>query len=91
MIVGIASAVYNNIPIKVTLNDKVKPGVVDILTPNMNIGNTANITAKGSTLSITIKDPNRFIVKNENNVSSFNYGFTAKMEGQYRIEVKEYR
>ena len=88
IIVGIASVIYNNIPIKVTLNDKVKPGVMDILTHNMNIGNTANVTAKGSALSITIKDPNRHIIRNENNVSSFNYDFTAKMEGQYKIEVK---
>ena len=36
ILIGIMSAVYNTIPVEVSIGSTLQPGKVDILTPNMN-------------------------------------------------------
>ncbi len=55
ILVGVMSAIYNSIPVEVSIGNTLQPGKIDILTPNMNIGNTANITVTGSAFNITIQ------------------------------------
>jgi hypothetical protein len=88
IIIGIASAVYTNIPVDVRLSGSIKPGTTDNLTPNMNIGNSANIVITGSKFNVTITDPDRHIIKAERGNSIFNYNLVAEKEGQYTITTK---
>ena len=50
IVIGIASVLYNNTPVDVPLTGTLKPRAKDILTPNMNTGNIADIIVKGSAL-----------------------------------------
>jgi hypothetical protein len=62
--------------------------MTDILTPNMNIGGTADILITGSIFNITITDPVKHTIKSEaRRTSDFNYNFTAEKEGDYKIEI----
>jgi hypothetical protein len=88
IVIGIASVLYNNTPVNVPLKGTLKPGLTDILTPNMNIGNTADILINGSTFNVTITDPNKQIIKFEHGISDFNYNFSSEKQGVYRIEIK---
>ena len=89
IIIGIASVIYTNTPLKVSINEKLKPGLSDILTPNMNKGNTASINISGGSISnIVIKDPDKQTIKAQNGISVFNYILNAKKEGQYVITIK---
>jgi hypothetical protein len=88
IVIGTASILYNNTPVNVPLKGTLKPGLTDILTPNMNIGNTADILINGSTFNVTITDPNKQIIKLEHGISDFNYNFSSEKEGVYRIEIK---
>jgi hypothetical protein len=54
----------------------------------MNIGNTANITLTGSSFNITIADPDRKIIRSDNDSSYFRYILVAKKEGEHTITVK---
>ena len=47
------------------LHGIIKTGMTDILTPNMNIGGTADIIITGSIFNITITDPVKHIIKSE--------------------------
>ena len=89
IIIGIASVIYTNTPLKVSINEKLKPGLSDILTPNMNKGNTASIIISGGSIAnIVIKDPDKQTIKAQNGLSNFNYILSAKKEGQYVITIK---
>ena len=88
IVIGIASVIYNNTPVDVPLKGTLKPGLTDILTPNMNIGNTADILINGSTFNVTIMDPNKQLIKFEHGISNFNYNFASEKEGVYGIEIK---
>jgi hypothetical protein len=88
IVIGIASVLYNNTPVSVPLKGTLKPGLTDILTPNMNIGNTADILINGSTFNVTIMDPNKQLIKFEHGISNFNYNFASEKEGVYGIEIK---
>ena len=85
--IGIASSVYSNVPVDVRLDNTVRPGTVDVITPDMNIENTANIAVKGSTFYIEIKDPDGQVIESKSNISSFSYDLTAQKAGQYRIAI----
>jgi len=87
IVIGAASSIYSNIAVDVSFNDKVKPGSPDILTPDMNVGNTASVAVNGSTFNIKIEDPDRKLITSKNNVTSFNYDLTAQKAGQHRIEI----
>jgi hypothetical protein len=86
--IGIASVLYNNTPVDVPLTGTIKPSMTDILTPNMNIGNTAHIVINGSISNVIITDPNKQLIKSAEAVSNFAYNLIAKKEGIYRIEIK---
>ncbi|MGH9877578.1 MAG: hypothetical protein ACRD5H_08060, partial [Nitrososphaerales archaeon] len=45
--IGIASSVYSSVPVDVPLDYTLKPGMVDVISPNMNAGNTLAITVSG--------------------------------------------
>jgi hypothetical protein len=86
--IGIASVIYNNTPVDVPLAGTIKPGMADVLTPNMNIGNTAHIVINGSIFNVNITDPNKQLIKSVDATSNFVYNLIAKKEGVHRIEIK---
>jgi hypothetical protein len=88
IVIGIASVLYNNIPVDVPLTGTIKPSMTDILTPNMNIGNTAHVVINGSVFNVIITDPNKQLMKSADDVSNFDYNLIAKKEGVHRIEIK---
>jgi hypothetical protein len=88
IVIGIASVLYNNIPVDVSLTGTIKPSMTDILTPNMNIGNTAHVVINGSVFNVIITDPNKQLMKSADAVSNFDYNLIAKKEGVHRIEIK---
>ena len=85
--IGIASSVYSNVPVDVRLDNTIRPGTVDVITPDMNVENTGSITVSGSTFYIEIKDPDGQLIESKSDVSSFNYDLTAQKAGQYRITI----
>jgi|SoiMetStandDraft_2_1073263.scaffolds.fasta_scaffold27879_2 hypothetical protein len=87
--IGTASAVYNSIPVEVSIDNSIQPNKTDIIAPNMNIGNTAKITVTGSLFNITITDPDRKIIRSDNESSYFHYILVAQKEGKHTITVKD--
>jgi hypothetical protein len=85
--IGTVSAVYNSIPVEVPIDNSIQPSKTDIITPNMNTGNTANITVKGSLFNITITDPDRKVITSDNESSYFHYFLVAQKEGEHTIAV----
>jgi len=85
--IGAASSIYSNIAVDVPLDNTVRPGAPDIITPDMDVGNTASISVTGSTFNIKIEDPVRQVIISENNVTSFSYDLKAQKAGQHRIEI----
>jgi hypothetical protein len=85
--IGIASSVYSNIAVDVPLDGKVSAGKTDELTPNMDVGNTASLTVKGSTFSVKIKDPSGKAIASRANQTDFTYHLSADKEGQYRFLI----
>ena len=88
ILVGAISAFYNSIPVEVPIGNSVQPGKIDVLTPNMNVENTANVTIKGSAFSIAIADPDGKVIKSGNNLSIFHYIVVAKKEGEHTITIR---
>lgn len=88
VLIGTISAFYNAIPVEVPIDNTVPSGKIDILTPNMNAGNTANITIAGSTFNIAIADPDKKIVKSGNDITDFHYTFVAQKDGEHTITVR---
>jgi hypothetical protein len=88
IVVGAISAFYNSIPVEVPIGNTVQPGNTDILTPNMNVQNTANITITGSTFNVVIAGPDDKVIKSGNNLSDFHYVVVAKNEGEHRITIR---
>lgn len=85
--IGIASSIYSGIPVDVPLDNTLKPGQIDVMTPDMNQGNTADITVQGSSYEIGIKDPDGHDLLFERGNSTFNYKLAAQKAGEYRILV----
>jgi hypothetical protein len=85
--IGIASSIYSTIPVDVALDNTVRPGMVDVMTPDMNAGSTASISVAGSTFDVEIKDPDGQVIASESNSSSFSYDLAAQKAGQHRITV----
>jgi hypothetical protein len=52
------------------------------------MGNNAYIIINGSVFKVVITDPNHQLIKSVDAASYFNYNFTSKKEGVYRIEIK---
>jgi hypothetical protein len=85
--IGAASSIYSNTVVDVPLDNKVRPGAPDIITPDMNVGSTASIKVSGSMFNIKIEDPDRQVIASESNVTFFNYDLTAQKAGEHRIEI----
>jgi hypothetical protein len=88
IIIGTISAIYNSVPVEVPLNNSIQPNKIDIITPDMNMGNTANLTVTGSLFNITIADPDRKVIRSDNESSYFHYILVAQKEGEHTITVK---
>lgn len=88
IIIGTVSAVYNSVPVEVPIDNSIQPNKIDIITPNMNMGNTANLTVTGSLFNITIVDPDRKVIRSDNESSYFHYILVAQKEGEHTITVK---
>jgi hypothetical protein len=86
--IGIASVLYTNTPVDVPLTGTIKPSTADVLTPNMNIGNTARIVINGSIFNVIITDPSKQLIKSVDATSNFTYNLIARKEGVHRIEIK---
>jgi len=85
--IGTASSVYSNVPVDVPLDNTIRPGTADVITPDMNVGSTASISVSGTTFNIEIKDPDDQVIESRSGVSSFSYDLTAQKAGKHRITV----
>lgn len=85
--IGTATIIYSNIPVDVPLDNTIAPGIVDIITPDMNVENTASISVSGDTFHIEIKDPDGQVIESRSGNSTFNYDLTAQKAGQHIITV----
>jgi hypothetical protein len=83
--IGTASSVYSNVPVDVPVDNTIRPGTVDVITPDMNVGNTASISVTGSTFNIEIRDPDSQVIESKSGISSFSYDLSAQKTGEYRI------
>jgi hypothetical protein len=88
IIIGAVSAVYNSVPVEVPIDNSIQPNKIDIITPDMNMGNTANLTVTGSLFNITIADPDNKVIRSDNESSYFHYNLVAQKEGEHTITVK---
>jgi hypothetical protein len=75
------------VPVDVALDNTIKPGKVDVITPDMNTKSTANIALKGSTFYMDIKDPDGQVIESKSGISPFSYELIAQKAGQHRITV----
>jgi hypothetical protein len=85
--IGIASSIYSNVPVDVPLDNTIRPGTADVITPDMNVESTARISVSGTTFNIEIKDPDDQVIESRSGVSSFSYDLTAQKGGQHKITV----
>jgi hypothetical protein len=85
--IGTATIIYSNIPVDVPLDNTIAPGIVDVITPDMNVENTASISVSGDTFHIEIKDPDGQVIESRSGNSTFNYDLTAQKAGQHIITV----
>ena len=88
IVIGIASAIYANVSVRVAADGTVKPRGVDVLTPDMDPGNTAQLSFQGTNYTVTVKGPDGSRVLTHNDTGSYSYTLTADKSGQYRIETK---
>ena len=85
--IGTASSVYSNVPVDVPLDNTIRPGTVDVITPDMNVESTASVSVSGNTFHIEIKDPDGQVIESRSGNSTFNYDLTAQKAGQHRITI----
>ncbi|MBA3977317.1 MAG: hypothetical protein H0X50_03845 [Nitrosopumilus sp.] len=86
--IGIVSVIDSNIPRFVQISEIIKPNQSGIFTPDMNIGNIANIFYNESSASIVITDPlNQVIVNKTQNNKSFNETIKSDKDGKYKILI----
>ena len=87
IVIGAASSIYTNTAVDVSLDNIVGPGLPDIITPEMDVGNTASIMVSGSTFNVTIIEPDGQVLESESDATSFSYDLTAQKAGEYTIEI----
>ena len=85
--IGIASSVYSGVPVDVPVDGVVRPGQIDVISPEMNVGSTASISVQGSSYEVTVTDPEGRELVLERGNTTFNYELTAQRDGEYRILV----
>lgn len=85
--IGLLSIYYSNSSVKVDVDGVIKPNSVDILSPNMEIGNTAFISVSGSLFNMSITYPNKTINTLTESSSNYSFNLTATQDGEYFIEI----
>jgi hypothetical protein len=85
--IGILSIYYSNTSVKVDVDGIIKPDSVDILSPNMNRGNTAFISVSGSLFNMSITYPNKTEVTLTESSSDYSFNLTANQGGEYFIKI----
>ncbi|MGI0019480.1 MAG: hypothetical protein ACREAY_03305 [Nitrososphaera sp.] len=88
IVIGVASSVYSGVVVDVPLDNTVRPGLTDELSPDMEVGNTASLAVSGSTFDIEITDPEGEVLGNQTGISSFSYELTAQKAGEYRFVIE---
>ena len=85
--IGILSIYYSNSSVKVDVDGVIKPNSIDILSPNMESGNTAFISVSGSLFNMSITYPNKTIDTLTESSSTYSFNLTATQDGEYFIEI----
>ena len=86
--IGIVSVIDSNIPRFVQISETIRPNQSGIFTPDMNIGNIANIFFNKSSASIVITDPlNKVIINKTQNNKLFNETIKSEKDGKYNILI----
>ncbi len=86
--IGIVSVIDSNIPRFVQISEIIKPNQSGIFTPDMNIGNIANIFLNKSSASVVITDPlNEVIINKTQNNKLFNETIKSDKDGKYKILI----
>ena len=85
--IGILSIYYSNSSVKVDVDGVIKPNSIDILSPNMESGNTAFIYVSGSLFNMSITYPNKTIDTLTESSSNYSFNLRATQDGEYFIEI----
>src|SRR5215203_399303 len=85
--IGIISIYYSNSSVKVDVDGIIKPNAVDILSPNMEKGDSAVISVSGSRFNMSILYPNKTDVTLTESSSAYSFNLTAAQNGEYFIEI----
>jgi hypothetical protein len=85
--IGIISIYYSNSSVKVDVDGIIKPNAVDILSPNMEKGDSAVISVSGSLFNMSILYPNKTDVTLTESSSAYSFNLTAAQNGEYFIEI----
>jgi hypothetical protein len=85
--IGIISVYYSNSSVKVDVDGIIKPNAVDILSPNMEKGDSAVISVSGSRFNMSILYPNKTHVTLTESSSAYSFNLTAAQNGEYFIEI----
>ena len=85
--IGILSVYYSNSSVKVEVDGIIKPHSVDILSPNMERGDSTFISVSGSLFNMSITYPNKTEVTLTESSSTYSFNLTAPQDGEYFIEV----
>lgn len=85
--IGILSIYYSNTSVKVDIDGIINPDSVDILSPNMDRGDTAFISASGSLFNMSITYPNKTDIILTESSSDYSFNLTADQDGEYFIEI----
>ncbi len=88
--IGIASIIDSNIPRFVQLSEIIKPNQSGIFTPDMNIGNIANIFLNRSNSVVIITDPGNAVILNKTQDNKiFNETIKSNKDGKYKIRITD--
>ncbi|MER5175220.1 MAG: hypothetical protein ABJB76_10195 [Candidatus Nitrosocosmicus sp.] len=88
--IGIASIIDSNIPRFVQISEIIKPNQTGIFTPDMNIGNIANIFFNKSNSTVIITDPGNAVILNKTQVNKiFNETIKSDKDGKYKIRITD--
>jgi hypothetical protein len=88
--IGIISIYYSNTSVKVDVDGIIKPNAVDILSPNMEKGDSAGISVSGSRFNMSIVYPNKTDVTLTESSSAYSFNLTATQDGEYFIKINNF-
>ncbi|MGE0242985.1 MAG: hypothetical protein AB7P56_03565 [Nitrososphaeraceae archaeon] len=85
--IGIVSIYHSNSSVSVDVDGIIKPNSIDTLSPNMESGNTAFISASGSIFNMSITYPNKTTAVLTESSTIYSLNLTAKEPGEYIIKI----